>query len=190
MTKFEDITIIFNFLTRYQHERHTARHFETVQRNAEKRSVHSSLHSYYLKWLRYYLDYCSKYRLPEKSSRSMTQFLRKLKDKKQTEAQQKQAGHAVSLYLDLEKTVKTIPSNIAPAIVQPPTLNPYSTLPSENKKDSGHAGMTVRRLNQRRSLLRIMKEDLSLRLRRRRGGQAYSNSILIPAMRRLGGRRQ
>ena len=100
----------------------------------KKRSVHSSLHSYYLKWLRYYLDYCSKYRLPEKSSRSMTQFLRKLKDKKQTEAQQKQAGHAVSLYLDLEKTVKTIPSNIAPAIVQPPTLNPYSTLPSEKQE--------------------------------------------------------
>ncbi|MBU4321364.1 MAG: integron integrase [Nitrospinae bacterium] len=70
------------------------------------RSVPSSLHSFYLKWLCYYLDYCSKYGIPNSSSKSLTQFLQKLRDKKQTEAQQKQAGHAVSLYLDLEKTLK------------------------------------------------------------------------------------
>jgi integron integrase len=67
----------------------------------KRRSVPSGLYQYYFKWLRYYLDYCSKYHLPDKSSKSLTQFLLKLKEKKQTDDQQKQAGHAVSLYLDL-----------------------------------------------------------------------------------------
>jgi hypothetical protein len=68
-----------------------------------KRAVPSGSESYYLKWLRYYLDYCSKYNLPDTSSKSLNQFLQKLRDKKQTEVQLKQAGHAVSLYLDMEK---------------------------------------------------------------------------------------
>jgi hypothetical protein len=45
----------------------------------KRRSVPSGLYQYYFKWLRYYLDYCSKYHLPDKSSKSLTQFLLKLK---------------------------------------------------------------------------------------------------------------
>jgi integron integrase len=91
----------------------------------KKRSVSAGSHPYYLKWLRYYLDYCSKYDLPDTSSRSLSQFLQKLRDKKQTEEQQKQAGHAVSLYLDMEKANAKVPSaGEVPAIVQPPPLNP------------------------------------------------------------------
>ena len=93
----------------------------------KKRAVPSELHQYYYKWLRYYLDYCAKYHLPEKSSRSLTQFLLKLKEKKQTEEQQKQAGHAVSLYLDMEKANAKVPSvGDVSASVQPPPLNPLS----------------------------------------------------------------
>jgi integron integrase len=55
--------------------------------------------------LRYYLDFCVKYNQPDKSSKSLTQFLRKLSEKKQSESQQKQAGHAISLYLDLAQGV-------------------------------------------------------------------------------------
>jgi hypothetical protein len=37
-------------------------------------------------------------RLSAKSPKSLTQFLQKLNEKKQAEFQQKQAGHAVSIY--------------------------------------------------------------------------------------------
>ncbi len=75
--------------------------FKQFSEMLKRRSVPFGLHQYYFKWLRYYLDYCLKYHLPDKSSKSLTQFLLKLKEKKQTDDQQKQAGHAVSLYLDL-----------------------------------------------------------------------------------------
>jgi hypothetical protein len=62
-----------------------------------KRSVPANSRPYYLKWLRYYLDYCAKYDLSAKSSKSLTHFLQKLDDKKQAEFQQKQSGHAISI---------------------------------------------------------------------------------------------
>jgi hypothetical protein len=64
----------------------------------EKRDVPSAQHNYYKKWLRYYLDFCDKYRLKATSSNSPTQFQAKLCEKKQTDAQIRQAAHAVSLY--------------------------------------------------------------------------------------------
>jgi integrase len=107
----------------------------------KRRSVPSGLYQYYFKWLRYYLDYCSKYHLPDKSSKSLTQFLLKLKDKKQTDDQQKQAGHAVSLYLDMAqgsrvpacapppseiKTIEKRPEGLSPAMRQPVTFKQYA----------------------------------------------------------------
>ena len=35
----------------------------------------------YKQWLRYYLDFCATYRLPDSSSKSLTQLLAKLRDK-------------------------------------------------------------------------------------------------------------
>jgi len=66
------------------------------------------------------LDFCAKYRLPDFSSKSLTQFLTKLREKKQTEAQIKQAAHAVSVYLDLKRPSKTVPAS-APAVSAPST---------------------------------------------------------------------
>jgi len=77
----------------------------------EERGVPSAQHSYYKKWLRYYLDFCDKYRLQGASSKILPQFLSELREKKQTEAQQKQAAHAVSLYLDLRGSSKPGPTS-------------------------------------------------------------------------------
>lgn len=66
-----------------------------------KHSVPSVQHGYYKKWLRYYLDFCSKYHCADASSKSLPLFLKKLKEKRQTDMQIKQAAHAISLYLDL-----------------------------------------------------------------------------------------
>ena len=61
----------------------------------EKRIVSSLQRNFYKKWLRYYLDFCAKYHLPDSSSKSLPQFLTKLREKKQTDEQIKQADHAV-----------------------------------------------------------------------------------------------
>ena len=41
---------------------------------------------FYLKWLRYYLDFCHKYQFTPSNRKSLPQFLRKLQDKKQSDA--------------------------------------------------------------------------------------------------------
>jgi hypothetical protein len=45
--------------------------------------------------LRYYLDFCQRCRFSESNSRSLPNFIRKLKEKGQTDVQQKQAGEAI-----------------------------------------------------------------------------------------------
>ena len=55
-------------------------------------------HPYYLKWLRYYFDFCLKYGHDASLSKSLPLFLDKLYEKKQTEAQRDQAARAVHLY--------------------------------------------------------------------------------------------
>jgi integron integrase len=72
----------------------------------EERSVPSAQHSYYRKWLRYYLDFCDKYRLEAASPKSQAQFLDKLQEKKQAAWQIEQAAHAVSLFWDAQRALK------------------------------------------------------------------------------------
>ncbi|MEA3438199.1 MAG: phage integrase N-terminal SAM-like domain-containing protein, partial [Thermodesulfobacteriota bacterium] len=57
---------------------------------------------YYEKWLRYYLDFCEKYRFNQLNKENLVHFIKKLKDKKQTDQQQKQANHSISLYYEIE----------------------------------------------------------------------------------------
>ena len=47
--------------------------------------------NHYLKWLRYYLDSCHKYGFSESNPQSLAKFVRKLKEKRQADEQQKQA---------------------------------------------------------------------------------------------------
>lgn len=55
-------------------------------------------HSYYLKWLRYYLDFCSKYHFDGKDPKSLPPFLEKLKSKNQKDFQVQQASDAIQIY--------------------------------------------------------------------------------------------
>jgi site-specific recombinase XerD len=54
----------------------------------------------YLKWLRYYLDFCQKYHVPQDQYESLSRFLEKLQEKQQTEAQRAQAAQAIAVYYD------------------------------------------------------------------------------------------
>lgn len=66
----------------------------------KKRAVPVSHHSEYRKWLRYYLDFRSKYPLPDSKSEHVRLFIQKLREKKQSPEQQKQAAHALSLFFE------------------------------------------------------------------------------------------
>ena len=64
-----------------------------------KNKIPQRFHSHYLKWLRYYLDFCQRYRFSEPNPRSLPNFIRKLKEKRQTNVQQKQAKEAIYICL-------------------------------------------------------------------------------------------
>jgi hypothetical protein len=66
-----------------------------------QKNVPTLSHNYYKKWLRYYLDYCYKYEHPAINPGSFPHFLNKLKEKKQTGAQQKQAHESIHLFYEL-----------------------------------------------------------------------------------------
>ncbi|MCD6293882.1 MAG: integron integrase [Deltaproteobacteria bacterium] len=66
-----------------------------------KKAIPKKTHWSYIKWLRYYLDFCRKYNLLESNMESLPPFLRKLEEKKQTEAQQQQAVDVIALYYDI-----------------------------------------------------------------------------------------
>jgi integron integrase len=81
-----------------------------------KKNIPNMDHNFYSKWLRYYLDFCHKYNLPSLDEKSLLHFIKKLQDKNQSPAYQKQAEHAVSLdYAALtgkseERTATVVPS--------------------------------------------------------------------------------
>ncbi len=73
-----------------------------------------SLRADYKKWLRYYFDFLSKYPLPDSRPEQVRLFIQKLREKKQTPVQQKQAAHALSLYFESLQKIdnKTPPAQI------------------------------------------------------------------------------
>jgi integron integrase len=73
----------------------------------EKQAVPSTLRADYKKWLRYFLDFCNKYSVPETRPDQVRLFIDKLREKKQTLAQQKQAAQAVSLYFEIQRKGNT-----------------------------------------------------------------------------------
>lgn len=66
-----------------------------------KERVPETSRFHYRKWLRYYLEFCSKYGSNQLNNDNISQFIDKLKEKHQTEQQQKQAFHAISAYFDI-----------------------------------------------------------------------------------------
>jgi hypothetical protein len=70
-----------------------------------QKEVPDKYHPYYRKWLRYYLDFCQKYGFKQSDTKSLPHFMKKLKEKKQTDLQQKQAADAIYIYYG-EETIR------------------------------------------------------------------------------------
>jgi integron integrase len=66
-----------------------------------KRGVAPDCFKEYKKWLRYFLDFCDKYPVPESKSERVRLFCEKLREKKQSVKQRERAAHAVSLYFEM-----------------------------------------------------------------------------------------
>lgn len=67
-----------------------------------ERGVAAACRPDFLKWIRYYLDFCAKYAITGSVSERVRLFLAKLRDKNQTADQRRQAAYAVSLFLEME----------------------------------------------------------------------------------------
>ena len=65
------------------------------------RNVQPGRQQYYVKWLRYYLDFCHKYNFQHNATEDIAAFIEKLREKKQSDKQRAQAHHAISLYRDM-----------------------------------------------------------------------------------------
>lgn len=66
-----------------------------------KKEVLEQNHNFFRKWLQYYLDFCFKYGHDPKNSESLRQFINKLREKKQSKSQQKQAYDAILMYYEI-----------------------------------------------------------------------------------------
>jgi len=74
---------------------------EAFDRVLLKRKVPAGHHSDYRKWLRYFLDYQTKYSPPASRSEQVRLFAEKIRSKGKPAADLKQAAHALSLYFEL-----------------------------------------------------------------------------------------
>ena len=69
----------------------------------EAEGVPAGQRAEYLKWLRYYLDFCSKHAHPPRDRDSLEPFLQNLAEKRQSAEQHRQAASSVGLYYELMK---------------------------------------------------------------------------------------
>jgi integron integrase len=100
------------------------------EKHLGKRAIPKGLYGMYKKWLRYYLDFCQKYRFPPTDRQSLPRFIKKLQEKKQTNPQQEQATNAIKLYYDT--LLAKSPSN-AESLIQPHDPQRYPAFHDEKR---------------------------------------------------------
>lgn len=69
----------------------------------KEKGISGEYERHYMKWLRYYLDFCQKYQFDHRTTGSLRNFIEKLREKNQSRALQKQAQSAVQLYYELPR---------------------------------------------------------------------------------------
>jgi integron integrase len=100
-------------------------HYEAALKT---RAVPVSRHAEYRKWLRYYLDFRSKYPFPDSKSEQVRAFIEKFRKKNQSHEQQQQAAHAVSLFFESQRQ-KT---HVSPS--QAEAITPTAPSPSDRQR--------------------------------------------------------
>jgi integron integrase len=105
---------------------------DAVLRTLGECSVPPTQHADYLKWLRFYLDFCLQYHHAPRDEESLAPFLQKLTEKRQSPDSQKQAAASVGLYYDLMKSWPSAPeANPRTEAVRAPWDDCYQRLKDE-----------------------------------------------------------
>lgn len=78
------------------------------------RNIPVARQPYYMRWLRFFLDYCSKYPTDNGNTDQVRRFLEKLQSKNQSSFQCQQAAHAVSLYFELNRSAPVSQKAVLP----------------------------------------------------------------------------
>jgi integron integrase len=107
----------------------------------EKNNVPVGYHSEYVKWLRYFLDFCAKYVITIDKSERVELFLGKLREKNQSGDQCKRAAHAVSLYYKMRNNDAVSQSPAEESIRQPSGITEHTCPPqsSEHQRKSQYS---------------------------------------------------
>lgn len=112
------------------------------------KTVPTSEQAHYQKWLRFYLDFCMKYRHPPRDRDSLAPFLQKLASKNQPIAAQEQASRGVSIYYDLmktwpgDKTAAIAEKNTAPVLSKTDAAAPESVRPEQTVTAASSAAVS------------------------------------------------
>ena len=136
------------------------KHFSAV---LEKRAVPATSYADYRKWLRYYIDFRSRYTLPDARSEQVRMFVQKLQEKGKTSEQQNQAAQALSLFFESQTestsphcNAKPIPTLTRPLkgkkIISSSPLKEVVFPVRDGAKEEGTAQRSGRRFNERRCL--------------------------------------
>ena len=88
----------------------------------------------YKKWLRYYLDFCDKYKHPPGLKDSLPEFINKLHEKKQSNQQQEEAATAITIYYKILATQVSL-NKASPVRTQSPSAY---IMPQQEKALSVH----------------------------------------------------
>jgi integron integrase len=105
----------------------------------EKRGVPAASFAESIKWSRYFLDYCNKYPAQDSESERVRLFLEKLKAKKQSDLQCRQAAYAVNVFLEIQKVDAPFPQVSSDSADEKPsaTIEPVvAPLPRPNLRKS------------------------------------------------------
>ncbi len=112
-----------------------------------RNQVPANKHTFFKKWLRFYLDFCNKYEHHTKNINSLPLFINKLRAKKQSKQQQKQAYDSVLIYFQIFNIVpnwsqknearavkeKSVPYNKVVSVDSNPWESVYKKLSDEIK---------------------------------------------------------
>ena len=114
-----------------------------------QQGIPAGQHWHYLKWMRYYLDFCHKYHFEQGTDASLSAFLKKLDKKKQSVQLQKQAEQAIRLYFawvqsskkqqDFSKKDYNPRSTTIPPNTNSDNLQDYRSLEIESHQPEGPA---------------------------------------------------
>jgi integron integrase len=113
----------------------------------QKNDVPLNQFDHYKKWLRYFIDFCTKYPDADSVTHQVKLFLDKLKSKNQSEVQCRQAARAVSLYLEIQGNststpqVKETPEEREPSrCMEPPAVYAHHSRVSRGSSHYCRAG--------------------------------------------------